>query len=231
MDEQVAETADHINLQWVSPWSHTLDGLGAVEARLMEARAANVQCVMLDVPMAYETEESVRAYFRALTDAGLIDARICALYPVDEPDLVGHTPAEVQATNAMLRRVMRDFPFTPALPLAVIFTCTRGFPGIESYDWVSCDDYSSREAVLTKYIPQLKARLRPDQRLFLTAGAHQCDDVQPFFDYAQRDLQVIALVAFIWFDNWDGKGAPGLRDLPCRPAYTAAGARIKNPTN
>lgn len=231
MDGQVAETADHVTLQWVSPWSRAGgDGLLAVKLRLQEARAAGIPCVVLDVPMAYGGEAGVRAFFDALNREGLIDSRICALYPVDEPDLVGHHAPEVIETNAMLRRVAKDYPFLASIPLAVIYTAKGEWPGIETYDWIGFDDYDRGPAVLSNDTWQdMKSRLRPDQRVLLVPGGAFGANPAPFYAKAQEDRQVIAIVAFIWFSGWDNGKRPGIRDLPIRPAYVDVGRRIKNP--
>jgi hypothetical protein len=229
MDGQVAETADHVTLQWVSPWGAGGDGLQAVKLRLAEARQAAIPCVVLDVPMAYQGEEGVRAFFAELQRGGLIDSRICALYPVDEPDLVGRSSSEVRSTNAMLRRVAADFPFIAGIPLAVIYTAHGEWPGIETYDWVGFDDYDRHSAVLSNGTwRDMKARLRSEQRILLVPGGAFGEDIAPFFAKAQEDPQVLAIVAFIWFDNWDGP-KQGIRSLPVRTQYVAAGQRIKYP--
>jgi hypothetical protein len=225
-ENQIAETASHTNVQWAGPQWGTSGQVENVINRLREAQAFNVKCVVLDVPMSYLGEDSVRTYFRHLDAAKVIDSRICALYPEDEPDLVGRSAAEVTAANATVRRVAREFPFIAGIPIFTIYTCTRGFPGIESVDWASCDHYEDGPNVLARRYPALKARLRPDQRLALTAGGHQCDDPAPFYDYAQRDPQVVALVVFIWFDEWE-KGKRGVSSLPCRASYVDALTKIK----
>ena len=229
MHDQVAETANHVNLQWVSPWGNLMP-LDNVIARLTEARAWGIPRVVLDVPMAYEVDAEVktRAFFASLHAAGFIDSRISALYPVDEPDLHGKSAEEVIAANAMLRRVAAEFPFIANVPLAVIYTGRMEWPGIETYDWIGFDDYDRKEGVLSNATWQdLKRRLRPEQRILLVPGAHQCDQVAPFYAKAQEDPQVLAIVAFIWFDAWDQR-SPGLRSLPCRASYEDVGRRIKS---
>lgn len=230
MPGQVAETSDHVNLQWVSPWGASGDGLLEVKTRLKEAREARIECVVLDIPMAYVGEADVRSYFDALHAEGLIDSRICALYPVDEPDLVGHSAEEVRVTNAMLRRVAKDYPFIANVPLAVIYTAKGEWPGIETYDWVGFDDYDRGAGVLSNSTwVSLKAHLRPEQRVLLVPGGAFGQDPQPFYDKAQADPQVVAVIAFIWFDHWDGD-KQGIRSLPVRGQYVGVGQRIKNPT-
>lgn len=225
-DNQIAETQDHTNVQWAGPQWGTRDVYSNVIVRLQEARAANVRCVFLDVTMSYIGEEAVRAYFTRLHEAGVIDSRICALYPEDEPDLSGRTADEVVAANATVRKVAKDFPFIANIPIATIYTCTRGFPGVESVDWVGCDHYDDGARVIERRYPALKARLRPEQRLILVPGGHQCDDIATFYDYAQRDAQVVAIVPFIWFDGWE-KGKQGVRSLPCRASYIDALNKLK----
>lgn len=228
-ERQVAETASHTNCQWAGPQWGTDGGVQNVINRIREARSFDVKCVILDVLMSYEEhgEASVRRYFDALNAAQVIDSRICALYPADEPDLWGRSAEEVVAANAMVRRVAKDYPFIAGIPIFTIYTCTRDFPGVESVDWAGCDHYDDGSSVIARQYPSLKARLRPEQRLVLVPGGHQCDDVSVFYNYAQRDPQVIAVVAFLWPDGLLGEGSKGVRSQPCRASYIGALQHIK----
>lgn len=226
---QIAETASHTNCQWAGPQWGTSGAYENVINRLLEARAADVKCVILDVLMVYgqDGEASTRRYFDALNAAKVIDSRICALYPADEPDLNGFSAEDVVKANTTLRRIAKDYPFIANIPLFTIYTCTRGFPGVESVDWASCDHYDDGARVIERKYPALKARLRPEQRLLLTAGGYHCDDIAPFYDYAQRDPQVLGVVVFLWVDGLLGEGSKGVRSLPCRASYIDALGKIK----
>lgn len=228
-ENQMAETAAHTNCAWAGPQWGTSDGITNVVNRLTEARAAGNRCVILDVLVAYSGEAALRAYLDTLDARGLIGDYICALYPTDEPDLQGYSAQRVAETNAMVRRVAQDYPFIGGIPLAAIYTSSRGYPGVETYDWVGVDDYDQREGVLGNTYTHLKARLRPEQRILLVPGGMQCDDVAPFYTRAQSDPQVIGVLPFIWWDGWNNGGGQGVRSLPCRPQYESAGTRITNP--
>jgi hypothetical protein len=240
-DYTVSETQDHATCQWASGW-----GTGPAEestkrviARLREARAANAPCVILPVDMAYapalpdlaDREKVLRGFFAELEDAGLIDSRITALYPMDEPDInVPKGEPEVLATNAMIRKVAAEFAFIPNIPLAVIYTTQGKWTGIQSFDWVGFDDYGAGSGVLHNSTwSGMKQRLRPEQRIILVPGAMECANVWDFYAKAQEDPQVVAILAFIWYDDWDtGKEhSQGLRSLGCRADYVEAAMRLK----
>lgn len=227
-ETQIAETADHVTLQWVSPWDAGLGPLEAIKARLREATAP----VILDVPVIQFNEgdeQRVREYFDTLRADGLITGRIRALYMQDEVDLLGIPDATVMSTAAMLRRVAAEYPFPPGVELWMIYTSRGLWPGIAAFDAVGFDAYQWGAGVLTSATRRdMKARMRVDQKELLVPGAYQCDDAWAFYDAAQRDPQVLAIVAFIWFDEW-APGERGLRSQPCRQSYVDAALRIKTP--
>jgi hypothetical protein len=223
------EQGGHVNLYWAG----NLYGLPATMEELFQARAAGIQNIVLAVP-AYSpnAELEVRFYLKRLQEAGLL-VNIRALYPLDEPDLPDHAKSaeEIRATNAMLRRVVADFPELAGVKLAVIYAPTRvngTWPGVETYDWVGFDDYDNRERIFTigEY-DALKRVLRDDQRILLVPGGAVpwVQDPAAFLAKAESDLQVIAIVAFIWQDLT----TPGIRSTGVRRLYCEAGKTITNP--
>jgi hypothetical protein len=160
---------------------------------------------------------------------GLIDSRICALYPIDEPDInVAGGEALITQTNAMVRRVAAEYAFIPNIPLAAIYTSQKRWTGIASYDWVGFDDYGAGSDVLRNEVWQdMKSHLTPAQRIVLVPGAFKCVNVWDFYAKAQEDQQVIAIVGFIWYDGWDKPESQGLRSMGCRADYIAAAMRLK----
>ena len=219
------ETRDHVNLYWASGF----DSLPTTMQELFNARAAGIPSVVLAVP-AYtgNPEGDVRFFLTSLQAAGYLE-NIVALYPIDEPDGAGKTDAQVRATNAMLRRVMADYPELAAAKLAVIYTNGRKWPGIDTYDWVGFDDYDAGCGALssTTYA-DMKARLRPDQRILILPGGADPWRQDPgcFLAQANADAQVIAVVPFIWFDNYNHAGAAGIRSNPTRGLYCSAGKKV-----
>jgi len=218
------ETADHSNLYWAANWA----GFPATLQSLFNARAAGFRNIVLAVP-AYESnaELEVRFYLTSLKQAGYL-VNIAALYPIDEPDVHGKTEDQVLATNAMLRRVMADYPELAATRLAVIYGANSTFPGVASYDWVGFDDYSHGCSALGAPYAAMKGRLRADQRILVVPGGADPwrQDPACFIARANADPQVVAVVAFIWFDSWGGTLNLGIRSNPTKKLYCEAGRRI-----
>ncbi len=218
------ETKDHTNLYMTRPWGPGGSAWVAEILPQMQQAVINGQKIMLGLPGAYDpdAEAQMRAAFPVFKPFA---ANIIALYPIDEPDAAGKTDAEVTATNAMLRTVMSDFGMTAAL--AVIYQCTSGKrPGLASYNWIGCDDYGSAcDPADGKRYLALKDELRSDQRLMLIPGGANPwrQDPQCFFDAANCDSQVIAIMPFLWVDT----DQPGIRGNGMRPAYCRIGRAIK----
>lgn len=225
MDGQVRETADHVDYLWTFGW--TRDGTGSRAGRIAEARSQGITKVVLGIEEAYlpDGEARVRATLSELRAQGLL-AGVIALYPIDEPEGRGKSADEVRAVNAMLRRVMADYPELAQTKLAVIYTGGRRWPGIETYDWVGFDDYNRGSAVLSNdQWDDLKRRLRPDQGILLVPGGSDPwrQDPLPFVSKALLDPQVVGIVGFIWFDDADRGVGAGIRSNPTRAAYCGAG--------
>lgn len=229
----LAETQAHVNLAWVFGWGESVDKLANAMEHLREASAYGVRNVVLGVTSVYlpDGETWLRQYLQALSSKGLL-RDVKALYPIDEPD-TGDTPktdAEVRTVNAMVRRVASEFPELADVNLAVIYG-DRGMPGIGSYDWVGFDRYPDREAIFTDGDYQaLKEALRPDQRILLVPGgvSPYDQDPAPFYNKAQEDQQVIAIIPFIWQDNAAPNVGLGIRSNSTKPRYVQAGTWIKN---
>jgi hypothetical protein len=235
VDQTIPEVAGHVNLAWVMGWGSHGAWLENVTAQLVQARQNGIRAVILHVPQAYNrggtAESDVRYVFQSLLVQGLLD-NIVALYPIDEPDVAHRSDAEVTAANVMLRRVMADFPSLHDTKLAVIYSAGNDRPGIASYDWVGFDDYNKRCDALGDGYTALKARLRPEQRLIVVPGGADPWDQDPscFFARAQVDQQVIAIVPFIWFDDWEdvtnaGGGPRGIRSNGMANVYCITGRR------
>jgi len=236
-EEQLAETKDHINFFMAAQWG----GPDVQLKQVIEATAAGIP-VMLDFSEPYkkyfvgavpfdiaEGEIRVRNRFKELQDAGVLH-NIIALYPVDEPELYGWTAEQIRATNEMLRRVMAEFNMSAKL--AIFYTAAFTWMGVETYDWVGFDNYDAKENIFSNgdYL-KLKKVLRSDQKIILIPGG--CDKWQTdptlFFNKAQADSQVVAIMPFIWLDNADpANGAfAGIRSNSMNAAYKSVGMKIK----
>lgn len=207
------ETADHTNLYFAF--------FGDRFAGLRQARAAGFTRFCLGLWEAYlpDAESQVRSTLTNLNNAGLLGGIEC-LYPTDEPR---ESDAAVTAKNAMIRRVAGEFPALAGIKLAVIYASAR--PGIASYDWVGFDDYNAGCAVLGGAYDELKAALRPDQRILLVPGGADPwrQDPACFAARAHADPQVVAVVPFIWFDQADRGVGAGIRSNPTRKLYCEMG--------
>lgn len=234
VDETIPEVAGHVNLAWVMGWGSHGSWLANVAAQLTQARQHGIRGVVLHIPQAYNrggtAESDVRYVFQSLLVQGLLD-NIVALYPIDEPDGAHKSDAEVMAANAMLRRVMAEFQSLHDTKLAVIYSAGDARPGIASYDWIGFDDYNRGCDALGSGFAALKARTRPDQRLMVVPGGADpwATDPACFYATAQLDPQVVAIVPFIWFDDWEditkASGPRGIRSNGMAKVYCMTGRR------
>lgn len=229
-DTIIEETFAHTNAVMVWGWG-SKPWLVNVEERLTEAQAHNLK-VILGLPQSYNEngDGAIRTAFAYLHVRGLL-TNVVALYPVDEPDL-DKTDEQVRTVNAMIRGVAAEFPELAHVKLAVTYTEDRGWPGIETYDWVGFDAYTKGDAVLwNETWIDLKGRLRPDQRIILVPGGacNWKNLPDAFLAVAQTDQQVIAVMPFMWFSTNPPQPTTGIRDCPeTRQLYVDAGTRIIN---
>lgn len=220
------ENRNHTNLYWSPGWN-------GLQGTIAELRAAGGErAVVLAVPAYVPNAESeTRAFLTGVRDAGLL-SRIVALYPIDEPDVLGKGDAEVRATNAMLRRVMSEYAELANTKLAVIYGCGTGKrPGLSSYDWVGCDEYGDGCWVMGGDLATLRAALTPEQRLMLVPGGASPWRQSPacFETYAHENPVVVAIIPFLWQTVTGRNIIVGIRDNGMAPAYCAVGRRIIAP--
>ena len=215
------ETKGHINLYHVTHW----DGDGIAD--MQRAKAFGIG-VMLDLPEAYmdspvASENAVRDRLQKLQALDLLTI-VKAIYLTDEPDLAGKVATEIMATNAMVRRVAAEFNLD--VPLAVTYSALITWPGIQYYDWVGFDNYDANIFDNGDYA-KLKAVTRANQRILLEPGGADKwrQDPSPYLAKAQQDLQVVAIIAFIWRDNADPKNGAhaGIRSNGMAKAYCSTG--------
>jgi hypothetical protein len=203
----IAETRDHASMLWVAGWG----GPGPSQTDKIIERAiiaAPIETVIM-LPGMYVNGKlnpaaliAARKIFTGLQQAGVLD-HVAAIYPQDEPNLVGLSDASVREANEALRGVMAEFVELDGTPLAVIYNTSPGRPGLSTYDWVGIDSYQLGTTILGRPLDDLKQSLRPDQRVLLVPGGVSPweQDPSPFFAVADRDPQIIGIVAFLWHDN------------------------------
>lgn len=222
-DNQIAETADHVNLVHEGGWF-------GVDQTIASMRLHG-KATMLDLHQTVYEGDSPRpdaegramALFDLLQGAGVLH-QVVALYPIDEPQVSSET---VEAVNAAIRRAASHYPQLSQVKLAVIYD-ERRQPCVPCYDWIGMTYYSQREGVLTSALwTGLAASLRPDQRTFLVpaGGDPFQQDPEPFRRYAHSNPQVIGILPFMWAQQHpsdrQGIGANGMA-----PAYRAMGREI-----
>lgn len=234
--DQVAETADHVNLVWL--W----DFLSAAESATILKRMPGVFGVLDCCAYLFEradgrvllrpdAEQRLRAAFAHLRDAGVLH-QINMLVPIDEPNLsanetvIGHLPAAAE----IMRRVAGEFDETRGVLLGCIYLGGKRMPHIGLWDVVGFDIYGRRSGIFEpggRY-DQMKRLLRPDQRTIILPGGYS-DHKQaptPFINFAHRNPEVMIVLPFLWCTvPWEK--FRGIRDLPdIRPLYEAAGRAI-----
>jgi hypothetical protein len=240
-DNIIPETADHVNYVWLWGWSpNPKEWNSIILERMKEANAAGVDNVILGLWTAFDVDAEVKLKqtLDMLDSHGLL-GMIVAFYPVDEPNGDGNrTAEELKRGCAAIRRVVSNYPaLRDRAKLAVIYAGeSPDYRAIEEFDWIGFDDYDKGTSVLGAAYDRLKARLRPDQKGMLVVGGASPwrEDPAPFFWAAQNDPQIVAIVSFIWFDNWDQDGKPGgklgIKSNGMAPLYRCYGKMVKNPT-
>lgn len=232
-DTNLAETADHVTLEWIFGWGSS-DALTNTIAHLAQARNRGVRTIVLGVESVYLEggEAWLRSLLAQLSSRGLL-TDVKALYPIDEPNAGDKKTAEqVITVNQMVRRVAREFIELASVRLAVIYAGDIDErPGIGSYDWVGIDKYQAGDEIfIDELYDDLKAALRADQGILLVPGGADPWKTDPaaFYNKAQEDHQVVALVPFIWQDHAAPGVGQGIRSNSTRSRYVEAGTRIKS---
>lgn len=229
---QLAEVYSHTTCAMITYW----EGEETFFVNASRAKELGLGLI-LELPQAYldNPETRIRNLFFQLQSLGLLSS-VIAFYPIDEPDeniKVGDPTLVIREKNALIRRVMLEFPELAKTKLGVIYASSNDFPGVETYDWAGFDDYDAGDKIFTNgQYQKLKNALRPDQRIILVPGGASKWNQQPeaFRRKAQLDNQVILVMPFIWLDNADPKNGAfaGIRSNGLAPAYIEVGMEIKN---
>lgn len=151
-----------------------------------------------------------------------------AICPIDEPNNTVGDAAELSQAIKMLRLVAADFPELNNFKLATFYAADKPFICQELYDWVGFDDYDMGSHVLVSdRYKKLVASLLPNQKTMIVPGAAYKQDPVPFVNFAQTAKEVVAIVAFVWFDARNADvGAPGARANGIGPQYLSAGRSV-----
>lgn len=215
---QFEETKDHINTAWIACWDrHPLTWADCMFQRVAQASVAGKKSVIMmtndtyiDRKLNYKALEELDELLLKLSGTDYLKD-VVAIYPTDEPDGSEISPDEIAKTNNAIRNIMSKYPALKNTALAVFYTGSEKYPGIQYYDWVGFDEYHIGERALGAKYNRMVNKLRPDQRTIIIPGG--CDkwrqDPRPFVDFALTNNRVVAVVPFIWIDN----AAPGNDDV------------------
>lgn len=207
----IAEVADHVTAVMVPPWTDDQTPY------FREAHAAGKKIIWYPKPAPDWYQQAVY-----LDSLGLL-TNILAVYPCDEPD-INPCPDPLE-----MRRIQALFPALATAKLAVIYSASGRFPGIEAYDWVGVDDYAQGVAVLGTKVADLRSRLAPHQRLILVPGGADPwrTPPMPFLTYALSDSRVAMIMPFVWFDRDGPDGGKGIGSNGMAEQYRAVGRAVQ----
>ena len=238
---QFEETKDHINTTWIACWDrHPLSWADCMFQRIAQASVAGKKSVIMmtndtyiDRKTNYKAIEELDGLLFKLSGTDYLKD-VVAIYPTDEPDGSGISPDEIAKTNNAIRNVLSKYPLLKNTALAVFYTGSEKYPGIQYYDWVGFDEYHAGEKALGAKYNRLVSKLRPDQRTMIIPGG--CDkwrqDPRPFVDFALTNNRVIAVVPFIWIDQADSTNPDvglGIRSNGLKEIYKEAGLTLIQP--
>lgn len=236
-DTQPSETRDHTNIFFEMAWGGITDRVIAriADAAIPTVLAVDAEMFTNDTPRVYLgknlAQANLREKFNMMKMSGVLQY-VAALYPLDEPDLQNYGEDIIKQYTADLREVMAEYPELVGKPLAVFYADHQNYPGIRYFDWVGFDDYGHREKIFTdgKY-SQFRSLVQGNQRIMLIPGGADPwkQDPTKFYEKAQSDSAVIAIIAFIYLDNAGGSTNLGIRSNGTLPVwYRPMGLAIKN---
>lgn len=227
LDEQVAETKDHINLLHESQFN----GPEKCIQNILDAATTTILDVSFQVfdkgLVRSDAETRLFEFFHLLeTREALKYVKI--IYPTDEPNNTTTIGELVKAVD-LIKRVALNFRDLNGVKMAVIYAADKAFIGQEMFDYVGFDDYDKKSEVLELQYQQLLHSLLPFQQTIIVPGGAYGQDPTPFVNWAQTDMRVGILMPFLWFDDKNGSvGAPGIRSNKTKEWYIAAGKSVCN---
>lgn len=238
MAYQLEETKDHINLVWIAAWDrHPQSWVDCMFERIIQASIAGKKSVIMMTNDTYVDRKLNSKALEELDDllyklSGTNYLKdVVAIYPTDEPDGSEITSDEIAKTNSSIRNIMGKYPALKNTALAVFYTGSEKYPGIQYYDWVGYDEYHKGEKALGAKYNRMVSKLRMDQRTMIIPGG--CDkwrqDPRPFVDFAQANPRVVAVVPFIWIDQADPSNPDvghGIRSNGLKEIYKEAGLTL-----
>ena len=242
LGEQIAETADHVNLLWLDDRRLSPDDL-ANATLLGKTCVIDVAGCIFDGkairPDATERLQALRAYVKLHGRLSAVEV----LVPVDEPnlpetDLVHLLPAAV--------RLMRDA--WPEAKIGGIYYNDGIFPEHHLFDVLGFDDYDGGFGIFQppRWWERIKLffgrfvrrgsylrfaeLVRPDQQTWLIPGGTYGERPERWVDFAKTHPEVWAIVPFLWASAVDGQAElVGIRARDdVRESYRLAGLACLN---
>lgn len=236
------------NLVWVPAWGPSETSMekqavsNAQIEQLKSAKAAGVTDAVVDVshllfdPFAqsgrFEYAGKVLAQVRLqdflddLNQAGVLDI-VKTLVLIDEPNINLITQSSFPIAAQDVRQTV-SFMGLSRLKLAVIYAPTGGYVGVDQFDWVGIDSYAEYDTVLKTKVPELKSLMRPSQKILLIPGGASPWKQNPwsFYNYAQADPQVVAILAFSWF-GYEGHADRGIAVNGMKEVYEQVAQQVR----
>jgi len=236
LDSQMDEVKDHVNMWFEACWG----GVDCGIARMQQMQLPTIFVIDYAVftntsPRTFVGAEvaaqQLHSVFNKLRAANVLQY-VLALYPIDEPDLKDNniSPTDLIAANSVIRSVAAMYSELTNVPLCVTYCGWSDYRAVADYDWVGFDDYPAKEAIFTNgQYATLKNVLTPAQKITLFPGgaAPWKQNPAPFYRKAIEDEQVVAVIPFIWLDQWAGTPNNGIRTA-CPEPYRQVGQLIKD---
>lgn len=206
LDNQLAETRDHVNLYMVPWWLPDM----AAEAQ----RAAALGLPVVLMPRNEISMEELRVLLDSL---GSARSSVVALY-WDEPDANPHPDFGI------VRILLVAYPELRGCKIAASLTGNGLSGDFSAIDIVGVSAYGDGQDALTKSVKTLRDRLAPHQSMMVIpyGATPWLNDPMPFVDYALADDRVVWVIAFRYFDGEEG---PGIRNNGQALRYKMAGLR------
>jgi hypothetical protein len=220
MNDQVAETKDHINIWWEAQFQGHLKAIENIDrTKMFTVLDVTNQCMVKfaehgrNFKFRPDAEAQLRDLFTTMKQANVLQF-VKVLYPMDEPN-INSTADDVKQAIFILKKVASEFIELSGVKLGVIYAAKpETYECIEYFDWVGVDDYDEKSTIFDSNgaYTKLKARLHPDQRTVIMPGGAFGQNPVPFVNFAHSNHEVVALVPFVWFgpmqpaDKWVGIG-------------------------
>ena len=158
-------------------------------------------------------EQQLTEYFEYLRSRDALQF-VKAVTPFDEPNTNVIDADSLRESVMIIHRVAAKFSELNGLKLAIIYAAKpKYWDCIELFDFVGVDDYEELSGFLVSDVyKEIKALLRPDQKMIILPGGAFGQDLIPFIRFAHGNEEVGAILAFTWLDpiveadKWIGLG-------------------------